>query len=168
MNNFYPTKGRMRKLGHAWVADNAVLVGKVHLAADVNLWFHCVLRGDDAAIHVGARTNIQDLSMVHPEPNDDMWIGEEVTVGHRAMLHGKKIGDRCLIGMGAILLGWSEIGEECIIAAGALVREHSKIPPRSLVVGVPGKVIRSVTPEEIASMRPSAEGYVRKVAQYLE
>lgn len=163
----FPMQGRLKKVGNAFVADNAVLVGDVHLGERSNIWFHTVLRADDAAIHVGARTNIQDLTMVHPEPGDPMLIGADVTVGHRAMLHGRKIGDRCLIGMGAILLGWSEIGEDSIIAAGALVREKAIIPPRSLVVGVPGKVIRQVSEEEIAGIRKSTQAYLDKYGQYL-
>lgn len=159
--------GRMRAISGAWVADSACVVGDVTLGADSNIWFHSVVRADDAAIRIGRRTNIQDATVIHPEPGDPMEIGEEVTVGHRALLHGRKIGDRCLIGMGAILLGWSEIGEECIVGAGALILEKTVIPPRSLVVGSPGRIVREVKPHELVAMRQSAQGYVDKVKQYL-
>lgn len=163
----FPKSGRMAETGGAWIADTACVLGDVTLGPESNVWFHCVVRGDDAAIRIGRRTNIQDLTVIHPEPGDPMEIGEEVTVGHRALLHGRKIGDRCLIGMGAILLGWSEIGEECIIGAGALVLEKTVIPPRSLVVGVPAKIVRQVRGHELAAIRESAQGYVDKVRQYL-
>ena len=167
MKKGYPKKGRLRDQGGFYAADSAVLVGEVSRGREANVWFHAVLRGDDAPIQVGARTNIQDLTVVHPEPGDAMTIGEEVTVGHRALLHGRRVGDRCLIGMGAVLLGRSEIGEESIVGAGALILEKTVIPPRSLVVGSPGRVLRKVSDEEVAAIRRSAEGYVRKVRQYL-
>ena len=151
----------------AYRAENATVTGDVVLAPDVNIWFGCVLRGDDAQLSIGARTNIQDLSMVHADIDVPNVIGEEVTVGHGCVLHGSAIGDRCLIGMGAVLLAGSVIGEESIVAAGAVVRENFEVPRRSLVAGVPAKIIRNVSDEEVASIRASAAGYVSKLKLYL-
>ena len=111
--------------------------------------------------------NIQDLTMIHADVDVPNVIGEEVTIGHRCVLHGAQVGDRCLIGMGAILLGGSIIGEESIVGAGAVVKEGMIIPPRSLVVGVPAKIVREVDDETVAAIRRSAQGYVEKFSQYL-
>ena len=153
--------------GGAAAATNATLTGSVTLGEDASVWFGCVLRGDDAPIRIGARTNVQDLSMIHADIDVPNEIGEEVTIGHRCVLHGARVGDRCLIGMGAILLGGSVIGEESIIGAGAVVKEGMVIPPRSLVVGVPAKVVRQVDDRAVEAIRRSAAGYVEKFAQYL-
>jgi carbonic anhydrase/acetyltransferase-like protein (isoleucine patch superfamily) len=153
--------------GGSFRAFDAVLTGDVTLGEDVGIWFGCVVRGDDAPLSIGRRTNIQDLTMVHADTGVPNTIGEEVTVGHRCVLHGARVGDRCLVGMGAILLGGSVIGDESIIAAGAVVKEHFVVPPRSLVAGVPGKIVREVRAEEIEAIRRSAEGYVRKIRLYL-
>lgn len=164
----YPRTGLFRLLEDgAFAATNAVVTGDVTLAEDVGIWFGCVVRGDDAPLAIGRRTNVQDLTMVHADTGVPNVIGEECTVGHRVVLHGAEVGDRCLIGMGAVLLGGSRIGEESIIAAGAVVKEGAVIPPRSLVVGVPGRVVREVTDEQVATILASAEGYVRKLRQYL-
>lgn len=164
----FPRIGLMRVLeGGAFAAANAILTGDVTLGEETNVWFGCVLRGDDAPLVIGRRTNVQDLTMVHADPGVPNVIGEEVTVGHRCVLHGARIEDRCLIGMGAVLLGGSVIGAESIVAAGCVVKEGAEIPPRSLVVGVPGRVVREVTDEEAASIRRSAQGYVDKVRLYL-
>lgn len=154
--------------GGAFVAQNAVVTGEVSLGQDVGVWFGCVVRGDDAPLSIGTRTNIQDLTMIHADPGVPNLIGEEVTVGHRCVLHGARIEDRCLIGMGAILLGGSIIGEESIVGAGAVIKENMHVPPRSLVVGVPGRIVRQVTDEEVDEIRRSVEGYVQKIRLYLE
>lgn len=165
----FPAKGLFRALeGGAFAARNAILTGDLTLAEDVGIWFGCVLRGDDAALTIGRRTNIQDLTMIHADTGVPNTIGEEVTVGHRCVLHGASIADRCLIGMGAILLGGSHIGEGSIIAAGAVVKEGMRVPPRSLVVGVPGRVVRTLEEAQVASIRASAEGYVKKIRLYLD
>lgn len=164
----HPTHGLFRRLpSGAAVADNVRLTGEVHLGQDTNLWFGVVIRGDDAPITVGARTNIQDLTMIHADPDVPNVIGEEVTVGHGCVLHGAEVGDRCLIGMKAVLLGGSRIGAESLVAAGAVVKEGFEVPPRSLVAGVPARIIRSLTDDEVAAFRDSAEGYVKKTALYL-
>jgi carbonic anhydrase/acetyltransferase-like protein (isoleucine patch superfamily) len=165
----FPKRGLFRRLPEgAFAAENATVTGDVTLGEDVGIWFGCVVRGDDAPLSVGARTNVQDLTMIHADTGVPNQIGEEVTIGHRCVLHGAEVEDRCLIGMGAVLLGGTKIGTESIIAAGAVVKENAQIPPRSLVVGVPARVVREVTDEEVAMIRASAQGYVDKVAQYLE
>ena len=165
----FPKRGLFRRLPEGAVAaENAVVTGDVTLGADVGIWFGCVVRGDDAPLSVGTRTNVQDLTMIHADTGVPNLIGEEVTIGHGCVLHGAEVGDRCLVGMGAVLLGGSKIGKESIIAAGTVVKEGAEIPLRSLVVGVPGRVIREVTDEEVAMIRDSAQGYVDKLAQYLE
>jgi carbonic anhydrase/acetyltransferase-like protein (isoleucine patch superfamily) len=151
----------------AYRAFNAVLTGELELGPQASVWFGSVLRGDDAAIRIGARSNVQDLTMVHADPDVPNVIGEDVTIGHRCVLHGAEVGDRCLIGMGAILLGGCRIGAESIIGAGAVVKENAVIPPRSLVVGLPAKVVREVTDEQVQGILRSAAGYVAKVEQYL-
>lgn len=166
---FFPRTGLMHPVeGGAFVAQGAVVTGDVTFGHDANVWFGCVLRGDDAPLVIGARTNVQDLTMIHADPGVPNVIGEEVTIGHRCVLHGAEVGDRCLIGMGAVLLGGSRIGAESIVAAGAVVKEGAVIPPRSLVVGVPAKVVREVAPEQVEALRRSAQGYVDKVRLYLE
>jgi len=165
----YPQRGLFRALeGGAFAARNATLTGALNLAEDVGIWFGCVLRGDDAPLTIGRRTNVQDLTMIHADTGVPNVIGAEVTIGHRCVLHGARVEDRCLIGMGAILLGGSVIGEGSIVAAGAVVKEGMEIPPQSLVVGVPAKIVRQVSPEQLAAIAASAEGYVRKIRQYLD
>ena len=164
----FPCQGLFRPLaGGAFVASNAIITGEVHLGADVGVWFGCVLRGDDAPLTIGARTNVQDLTMIHADTGVPNVIGSEVTIGHRCVLHGASVGDRALIGMGAILLGGSVIGAESLVAAGAVVKENFVVPPRSLVAGVPAKIVRTLTDAEVARIRESAEGYVRKIRLYL-
>jgi carbonic anhydrase/acetyltransferase-like protein (isoleucine patch superfamily) len=153
--------------GGAFVASNSIVTGDVTLGADAGIWFGCVVRGDDAPLTIGARTNVQDLTVVHADTGMPNVIGSDVTIGHRAVLHGARVGDRCLIGMGAILLGGSVIGEESLIAAGAVVKEGAVIPPRSLVAGVPAKVLRQLTDDEVRSIAASAALYVEKIRLYL-
>ncbi|TAJ18789.1 MAG: gamma carbonic anhydrase family protein [Planctomycetota bacterium] len=165
---FFPRTGLMVALpGGAYCASNALLTGEIELGLDANVWFGCVLRGDDAPIRIGARTNIQDLTMVHADPGVPNVIGREVTVGHRCVLHGASIGDGALIGMGAVLLGGSVVGEQALVAAGAVVREGFHVPARTLVAGVPAKVIRPLSAEEIAALAASADGYIKKTRLYL-
>ena len=167
--SFFPRRNLMRPVeGGAFVAHNAVVTGDVTLGEDVGIWFGCVLRGDDAAIRVGARTNIQDLTMIHADIDAPNVIGEEVTVGHRCVLHGVEVGDRALIGMGAVLLGGSRIGAESIIAAGTVVKENFVVPPRSLVAGVPGKILKEVSEDQVRHFKESADGYVNKIRLYLD
>ena len=164
----YPSTGLFVPLEDgAFRAENAIVTGDVELAPDVSIWFGCVVRGDDAKLSVGARTNIQDLTMIHADVDVPNVIGSEVTIGHRCVLHGAEVGDRCLIGMGAVLLSGSVIGEGAIVAAGSVVRENFVVPPNTMVAGVPAKIIRAVSQEESESIRRSADGYVKKLRLYL-
>ncbi len=149
----------MRTRGGALVASTAVVEGEVALGERVSVWWNAVLRGDDAPIAVGAGTNLQDLVLVHPDPGIPLVIGQDVTVGHHAILHCARIGDRALIGMGCILLKGAVIGEEAVVAAGAVVPEGMEVPARAVVAGVPAKVKREATREEIAAALPRAEKY---------
>jgi carbonic anhydrase/acetyltransferase-like protein (isoleucine patch superfamily) len=164
----FPQQGLFEPLaGGGFKAKNAIVTGDVTIGVDAGIWFGCVVRGDDAPLTIGRRTNVQDLTTIHADPGTPNVIGEEVTIGHRCVLHGARVGDRALIGMGAILLGGCVLGEACLVAAGAVVREGFQVPPGVLVAGVPAKVIRELRPEEIASFSQSAEGYVRKIRLYL-
>jgi carbonic anhydrase/acetyltransferase-like protein (isoleucine patch superfamily) len=146
----------------AFVDVSAQVIGDVQLGAESSVWMNVVVRGDVNYIRIGARTNVQDLTMVHVMRNTHPTvIGADVTVGHSATVHGCTIEDRCLIGMGAILLNGCRIGTGSIVAAGALVPEGVVVPPGSMVMGMPGKVRRSLTPEEDASIKWYADNYVR-------
>jgi carbonic anhydrase/acetyltransferase-like protein (isoleucine patch superfamily) len=159
-------KPRVVRFGEAWVADNATVLGDVTLGRDANIWFGCVLRGDIAPIVVGARTNIQDLTTGHVDPGVTNVIGEEVMIGHRAVIHGARVGDGALIGMGAVLLARSEIGEGAVVGAGSVVREGAAIPPGHLAVGAPARVVREVTAEEAAFIAQSTLEYVERAKAY--
>jgi len=141
-------KARMLRVGGAYVADTATVTAHVTLAEDANIWFGVAIRGDDAPITIGARTNIQDNAVVHVDPDAPNVLGHDITVGHSAIVHGVEVGDYALIGMGAILLGGSRVGEGAIVGAGAVVLENTVIPPWSLAVGSPARVIREVDREE--------------------
>ena len=146
----------------AFVDTSAQVIGDVHLGPESSVWMNVVVRGDVHYIRIGARTNIQDLTMVHVmRDTNPTVIGDNVTIGHSAVVHGCTIEDRCLIGMGAILLNGCVIGTGSIVAAGTLVPEGMVIPPGSMVMGVPGKVRRALTPEEDASIKWYADNYVR-------
>ncbi|MFZ5891223.1 MAG: gamma carbonic anhydrase family protein [Myxococcota bacterium] len=154
--------GRTPRLGaRVYLAETAVVVGDVELADDVNVWFGAVLRGDVGYIRIGARTNIQDLSMLHMSQDiSNTEIGEDCTVGHNVIIHGAKIGNGALIGMGAILLDNVVVGDEALIGAGALVRSGFEVPPRRLVLGNPARVVRELDPEELVQGRVLAARYV--------
>ncbi|MDJ0929724.1 gamma carbonic anhydrase family protein [Breoghania sp.] len=143
-----------------WVANGAQVIGQVFLGRDVGIWFGSVLRGDNEPIRIGARTNIQEMTMIHTDSGHPVEIGEGCTIGHRAIIHGCTIGDNSLIGMGAIVLNGAKIGKNCLIGAGALVTEGKEIPDGSLVMGMPGKVVRALDEEAIAGLRSSADRYV--------
>ena len=127
--------------GGYYVAENAVVCGRVSVARGASVWYGAVVRGDMASITIGDFSNIQDGAVLHCDPGKDLVVGKHVTVGHLAMIHAKSVGDGCLIGIHATLLSGAVVGEGCLIAAGALVNEDQVVPPRSIVVGVPGKVI---------------------------
>ena len=143
----------------AWVAPTATLVGAVEVAEGASVWYGAVLRGDNEPIVIGPDSNVQDNVVFHTDEGIPVSLGRGVSVGHNAVVHGSTVGDNVLVGMGAILMNRSVIGDECLIAAGALVPEGAKIPPRSLVVGVPAKVLRELTDDEVASLRHNASHY---------
>ncbi len=143
-----------------WVADSAAVIGKVVLGANSSVWFGAVLRGDNETIIVGENTNIQDCCVCHTDMGYPLVIGRDVTVGHQAALHGCTIGDGSLVGMGATVLNGAKIGKNCVIGAHALIPEGKEIPDNSLVVGMPGRVIKTLSDEHAARLKKSAEGYV--------
>ena len=144
---------------NAWVATTATVTGWVDLADDVSVWYGASLRGDEAKIRIGARTNLQDNCVAHCDPGEDLSVGEDCTIGHGSILHGRRIGNRCLVGMGAILLQRTVVGDECLIAAGTVLAEGTQVPGRSVVMGVPGKVVRKVTEDEVKKFLAAAKGY---------
>ncbi len=160
---------------NVFVAPSADVIGDVVVGEGSSIWFGCVVRGDVNAIRIGNNTNIQDLSMVHvthytKEDKSDGFptiIGNNVTVGHRVMLHGCTVEDACLIGMSATILDGAIIGKESIVAAGSLVTKNKVFPPRSMIMGNPAKVVRSLTNEEVASLYKSAVNYVKFMGMYL-
>lgn len=143
----------------AWVADTAVLIGKVTLEAAANIWFGAILRGDNEEIRIGYGSNIQENSVLHTDMGYPLVIGPNCTIGHKAMLHGCTIGEGSLIGMGATILNGAKIGKGCLIGAGALITEGKEIPDGSLVMGAPGKVVRQLDAEAQARLIKSAESY---------
>ena len=149
-----------------FIATTATVIGDVEVGRESSVWFGAVVRGDVGAIRVGRRTNIQDLCTLHVDADYDLLIGDEVTIGHRAIVHGCHIGDRVLVGMGAIIMNGARVAEECVIGAGAIVTERAAIPPHSLVLGVPGKVVRTLSGEEIRGIRESADVYAKGAALY--
>ncbi len=155
-----PLPGRAPEVhAEAWVAPNACLIGEVRLAARASVWYSATLRAEAESIEVGAGTNIQDGVTIHVDPGYPVRIGSGVSVGHNAVLHGCTVEDGSLIGMGAIVLNGAVIGAESLVAAGALVPQGVVIPPRSLVAGVPGKVRRELSDDELAHNRVNAAVY---------
>ena len=150
----------------AWVAESATVVGRVALGADANVWYGAVLRGDNEWITIGARTNIQDGSVLHTDIGAPLTLGEDVTVGHQAMLHGCTVGDNSLVGIQAVVMNGARIGRNCIVGAGALVTEGKDFPDNSLIVGSPAKAIRTLTDEHAAQLKKSAAHYVHNAARH--
>ena len=149
---------------NVYVAPGAVVKGNVTIGSGSSVWYHATIRTEYDEIVIGENTNIQDNCVLHVNKGEPMEIGDGVTVGHGAIVHGKKVGDNSLIGMGAILLNGSVVGKNCIIGAGALVTQNTVIPDNSLVIGQPGRVKREVTPEEIEANRESAIHYAKDAA----
>ena len=143
----------------AWIAPSATLVGSVVIGEGASIWYGAVLRADNEPITIGARSNVQDNCAFHVDRGKPVRVGEGVSVGHGAVIHGATVGDNVLVGMGAIIMNGAVIGNESLIAAGALVAEGAKIPSRSLVAGVPGKVRRELDDDEIATILRNAEIY---------
>ena len=165
------------KIGErTWIAENAMVIGECQIGNDCGVWFGVTIRGDVNYIRIGDRSNIQDGSIIHvdhskTEDKDDGYptkIGDDVTVGHGVTLHGCKIGNACLIGMSATLLDGCDIGSESIVAAGSLVTKNKKFPPKSMIMGIPAKVIRQLNDDEILDIHESAKHYVSYKNDYLK
>lgn len=154
--------------GRYWVAETAVLVGRVRMKSETSIWFGAVLRGDNEWIELGHRSQIQDNATLHTDPGFPIVIGEDCVIGHKVTLHGCTIGNNSLIGMGAIVLNGARIGNNSLVGAGALVTEGKSFPDNSLIVGSPARVIRPLTGEAIAGIRGGAEHYVRRSREYAE
>lgn len=150
----------------AWVADNAQVIGNVNLAADSSIWFGVTVRGDTETISVGKGSNIQDGSVLHADVGMPLVVGDNVTVGHKVMLHGCTIGDESLIGIGAIVLNGAKIGRNCLVGAGALVTEGKAFPDGSMIIGSPAKAVRQLTPEQIEGLRMSAKHYIENAQRF--
>jgi len=152
--------------GQYWVADTAVLIGRVRLKAEASVWFGAVLRGDNEWIELGERSQIQDNATLHTDPGFPMVIGSNCVIGHNVILHGCTIGDNSLIGMGAILLNGAKIGKNSLVGAGALVTEGKTFPDNSLIVGAPARAIRTLDDKAHAMIRGGADIYVKRSKQY--
>ncbi len=149
-----------------FVAETAVLVGRVRLENNASVWFNAVLRGDNELISIGENSNVQDLSVLHTDPGFPLRIGRNVTIGHKVMLHGCVIGDNSLIGINSVVLNGAEIGRECLVGANSLITEGKQIPDGSLVLGSPARVVRQLTAEEKSGLSASAETYVRNLKRF--
>ncbi|HVP09029.1 MAG TPA: gamma carbonic anhydrase family protein [Burkholderiales bacterium] len=151
-----------------FIAWDATLVGSIVLERAVNVWFNVVIRADNDLVHIGEETNIQDGSVLHCDPGYPLTIGRRVTIGHKAMLHGCTIGDGALIGINSVVLNGAKIGAGALVGANALVPEGKEIPPGMLAVGSPAKVVRPLTPEQIAGILRMSEGYVARAKLFRE
>ncbi len=153
---------------NVFVAPTAAIVGDVTIGECSSIWFSAVVRGDYHPVKIGAYSNVQDNATVHVMGDSSTDIGNYVIIGHNALIHSHRIGDHCLIGMGSILLGYTEIGENCIIGAGTLLAQRKKIPPNSLVYGNPAKIVRSLRDDEIEALHESALNCHSYAAKYME
>ena len=150
----------------AWVADSASVIGRVRLAEGSSVWYGAVLRGDNDWITIGARSNVQDGSVLHTDMGFPLTLGEDVTIGHQVMLHGCTIGDGSLIGIQAVVLNGAKIGRQCLVAAGALVTEGKEFPDGSLIMGAPAKVVTQLSPEQLARIKYGAVHYVENAERH--
>ena len=163
----YDVNGHTPKMDpDSWVASNAVIIGRVELKKNSNIWFNATLRGDVENIHIGEGSNIKDGSVLHTDPGYPLKVGKNVTVGHMVMLHGCTIGDNSLIGIGAVILNNAKIGKNCIIGAKALITENKEIPDNSLVICSPCKVVREVTEEEKKAVAENTRHYQENWKKY--
>jgi carbonic anhydrase/acetyltransferase-like protein (isoleucine patch superfamily) len=152
----------------AWIADSAMVIGRVELAQNANVWYGAVLRGDNDRIVIGRGSNVQDQSVLHTDAGYVLTIGEDVTVGHQVMLHGCTIGDGSLIGIQAVILNGAKIGKHCIVGAGALVTEDKEFPDGSLIMGTPARVVRQLEPAQIEKLIAGAKHYVEQARRHRE
>ncbi len=164
----FDTKFRPEQIAPtAFIAQGAVIVGDVTLDEETSVWFNATLRADTTPVRIGARTNIQEGAIFHADPGFPAIIGQGVTVGHGAIVHGAKVGDNTVVGMGAVLLNGVVVGENCIIGAKALLTEGKEFPPGSLILGSPAKVVRPLTAEEIEHNRAAAARYVERSRAFM-
>jgi carbonic anhydrase/acetyltransferase-like protein (isoleucine patch superfamily) len=154
--------------GRYWIAETAVLIGRVRLLSQTSVWFGAVLRGDNEWIELGERSQIQDNCTLHNDPGFPLTIGKDCVIGHNVVLHGCTIGDNSLVGMGAIMLNGSRIGRNCLVGAGALVTEGKQFPDNSLIVGSPARAVRALDDEAKAMIARGADIYVRRSQQYAQ
>jgi carbonic anhydrase/acetyltransferase-like protein (isoleucine patch superfamily) len=154
--------------GRHWIAESAVVIGRVRLKRDASVWFGAVLRGDNEWIEIGERSQVQDNATLHTDPGFPMVIGADCVIGHNVILHGCIIGDNSLIGMGAILLNGSKVGKNCLVGAGALVTEGKSFPDNSLIVGSPARAVRPTDEAVAEQIRAGADIYVRRWQQYAQ
>jgi carbonic anhydrase/acetyltransferase-like protein (isoleucine patch superfamily) len=157
---------RVRAEGDYWVAESASVIGAVLLRHNASVWFGAVVRGDREPIVIGENSNVQDLVVLHTDPGYPLTVGRNCTIGHKALLHGCTIGDDTLIGINAVVLNGARIGRQCLIGAGALIPEGKEIPDGSLVMGVPGRVVRELTPEQRANLVRMADNYAANFKRY--
>jgi carbonic anhydrase/acetyltransferase-like protein (isoleucine patch superfamily) len=150
----------------AWVADSAQVMGNVVLSENASVWFGVVLRGDNEVLHVGRNSNVQDGTVVHSDPGFPVTLGDNVTVGHQVMLHGCTVGDGSLIGIKSVVLNGAKIGRNCLVGAGSLVTEGKEFPDGSLIMGSPAKVVKQLTPEQIAGLQRAATHYVENALRF--
>ena len=150
----------------AWVADSAQVMGRVRMGAGSSVWYGAVLRGDNEWITLGARTNIQENSVLHTDPGFPMTLGEDVTVGHQVMLHGCTVGDGSLIGIQAVVLNGAKIGKNCLVGAGAIVTEGKEFPDNSLILGAPAKWVKEISVEQIGKLKGAAAHYVQNAQRH--
>ena len=152
----------------AWIADSAQVIGNVVLAEGASVWFGTVVRGDTETIHIGRNSNVQDASVLHADIGQPLTIGDNVTVGHKVMLHGCTIGDGSLIGIGAVVLNGAKIGKHCLVGAGSLVTEGKEFPDGWMILGSPAKAVRQLSPEQIAGLDRSAQHYVDNANRFCQ
>ena len=150
----------------AWVADSATVIGRVRLGIDASVWYGAIVRGDNDLVAIGARSNIQDGSVLHTDHGIPMLIGDDVTVGHQVMLHGCTVGDGSLIGIQSVVLNGARIGRNCLVGAKSLVTEGKEFPDGALIMGSPAKVVRMLTPEQFQRLAQGASHYVHQAARH--
>lgn len=150
----------------AWVSDSAQVIGDVELGQDASVWFGAVIRGDSEAIRIGRNTNIQDLSVLHADQGVPLVIGDNVSVGHQAMLHGCTVGDGSLVGIQAVILNGARIGRNCIVGAGSVVTENKEFPDRSMIMGTPARVVRTLDDAQVATLAHIVQHYVENACRF--
>ena len=150
----------------AWVADSAQVIGRVEMAEGASVWFGTVVRGDSDVIRIGRGSNVQDACVLHTDEGIPLTLGDNVSVGHQVMLHGCTVGDGSLIGIGAVVLNRAKIGKNCLVGAGALVTEGKEFPDGSMILGSPARVVKQLTPEQIAGLQGIAQHYRDNAVRY--